>query len=75
MAAHGHVGGMLSPDGSGAETTLSQFRKAGVDEVALAELLQREGADSFDNSWHHLLDRLAAKRAALTSGAHAVVGA
>ena len=75
FAAHGHVGGMLSPDGGGAEATLSQFRKAGVDEVALAELLQREGADAFDKSWHHLLDRLAAKRAALTSGAHAVVGA
>ena len=27
FAAHGHVGGMLSPDGGGAEATLSQFRK------------------------------------------------
>jgi len=37
-----------------------------VDDAALAARLQSEGAASFDKSWRDLLERLAAKRTALT---------
>ena len=51
---------------------IATFRKAGIDDAALAAQLQREGADSFDASWKDLLQQLAAKRGAL-AGRHATV--
>ncbi|MFI5234877.1 MAG: transaldolase [Gemmatimonadales bacterium] len=66
FADHGRVSGVLSPDGGEAETVLAEFTRAGVDQAALATKLQRDGAASFDRSWKELLDRLAAKRTALT---------
>jgi transaldolase len=66
FADHGRVGGLLAADGGEAEAALARFRLAGVDDVALAAQLQREGAESFDKSWKDLLHRLAAKRAALS---------
>jgi transaldolase len=71
FADHGRVGALLPSDGGEADSVLAAFRRAGVDDEALADRLQREGAESFDQSWKDLLDRLAAKRAALASGAHA----
>ena len=65
LADHGRVGGVLPVDGGDAEDVLGEFARAGVDDTALAARLQSEGAASFDSSWKDLLERLAAKRAAL----------
>ena len=71
-ADHGCVGTLLSPDGGETESVIATFRKAGIDDAALAAQLQREVADSFDASWKDLLQQLAAKRGALAGG-HATV--
>jgi transaldolase len=55
----------MAPDGGDAETVLAQISKAGVDVKALAARLQREGAEAFVKSWQELLQRIAAKAAAL----------
>jgi transaldolase len=65
LADHGEVGAMLSADGDNAEAELAEFTKAGVDLDALAEQLQREGADAFVKSWDDLLACIVDKSAAL----------
>jgi transaldolase len=74
FADHGRVSGVLSPDGGDAESVLAEFMRAGVNDAALAEQLQREGAASFVASWKDLLSCLAGKRAALLPPDHAAVG-
>jgi transaldolase len=74
FADHGRVTGVLPPDGGDADTVLAEFARAGVDDAALAARLQREGTASFDASWRDLLDRLAAKRAALAPPARSGAG-
>ena len=59
---HGTVRGVMPLDGGDAEAVLSQFAKAGVDDAALAQQLQREGAESFEKSWKSLMGRIAQKR-------------
>jgi transaldolase len=59
---HGAVRGVMPLDGGDAEAVLSQFAKAGVDDSALAQQLQREGAESFEKSWKSLMGRIAQKR-------------
>ena len=71
FADHGRVKGALRPDGGDAEAVLAEFKRAGVDETALAARLQRQGAASFDTSWKDLLGRVAAKRAMLAQHAAA----
>ena len=44
---------------------LAEFRRAGIDDVALAASLQKEGADAFSTSWHVLLERIEEKRGSL----------
>ncbi|HUI65150.1 MAG TPA: transaldolase [Bacteroidota bacterium] len=61
FADHGEVGSVLPVDAGDAEVVLSQFAKAGIDDKALAEELQREGALAFDQSWNELIDRLKSK--------------
>lgn len=61
FADHGHVGDLMAADGGDAEHTLADFATAGVDHHALATQLQRDGAQSFDKSWHSLLDSIASK--------------
>ena len=56
----------LRENGGDAEAVLAEFAAAGVDDGALADRLQREGAASFDASWKDLLERLARKRLQLT---------
>lgn len=68
FADHGRVDGVLPLDGGDAEATIAEFARAGVDDAALADRLQREGAASFDKSWKDLLERLAEKRAKLARG-------
>ncbi|MDQ6887938.1 MAG: transaldolase [Gemmatimonadota bacterium] len=74
FADHGQVNGLLSPDGGDADWVLSECRRVGIDDAALAAQLQLEGAQSFDESWNDLLDRLAAKRAALAPSAPETAG-
>jgi len=74
FADHGRVEGVLPLDGGDAEAVLAEFRRAGVDDTALAAQLQREGTASFDKSWKDLLDRLAAKRAMLAQRDRAAAG-
>lgn len=59
---HGAVRGVMPLDGGDAEAVLSQFAKAGVDDAAMAQQLQREGAESFEKSWKSLMGRIAQKR-------------
>ena len=65
LADHGALGGILTADGGDGEETLARFVSAGVDVDALAGQLQDEGAKAFVNSWHELMDVIAAKSADL----------
>ncbi len=65
LADHGALGGILTADGGDGEEALARFASAGVDVDALAGQLQDEGAKAFVNSWHDLMDVIAAKSADL----------
>jgi transaldolase len=69
FADHGEVRGALPVDGGDAEHVIDEFRRLGVDDAALADQLQVEGAQAFDKAWHDLLDCIAAKGEALDSAA------
>jgi len=64
-ADHGEAGTLLSHDGGNAEAEIAEFTKAGVDVNALAQQLQREGADAFVKSWDDLLACIVEKSAEL----------
>ncbi len=61
FADHGKVGAPMPPDGGDAELTLAQFKRAGIDDAALATALQREGALAFAKSWSDLMAVIATK--------------
>jgi transaldolase len=63
VADHGKVTGAMAVDGGDAEKTLAEFAAAGIDVNAVAEQLQREGADAFVKSWNGLMQRIADKGA------------
>lgn len=65
FAEHGKVDVALPVDGGNAEAVLAEFRRAGIDEEALAARLQKEGADAFSKSWHSLLACIEGKRGSL----------
>jgi len=65
LADHGQVEGVLPIDGGDAERVIAEFRRAGVDDEAVAKQLQIEGTQTFDKAWRELLDCIAAKRKAL----------
>src|SRR6266849_5082616 len=65
LADHGEIGAMLPHDGGNAEQELAEFTRAGVNLAALADQLQREGADAFVKSWDDLMAQIAAKSAML----------
>jgi len=65
FADHGKVNDVLPVDGGDAEEILAGFAKVGVDDAALAAQLQREGAQSFAESWNELMDSIASKSNAL----------
>ncbi len=67
FADHGRVGAPLPADGGNAEAVLAEFARAGVDVMALAARLQREGADAFVRSWRTLLARILEKCDSLAS--------
>lgn len=61
FADHGKVGGVMPKDGGDAEAVIAEFKKAGIDDAALAADLQRDGAKSFDKSWNEMISVLATK--------------
>ena len=65
FAEHGHATRTLPADGGDTEETLRQFEAAGVDVAALAGQLQRDGAQSFEESWNKLMRSLASKRSSV----------
>ena len=65
FADHGQVRGVMAIDGGDADALLAQIAKAGVDIDALAEKLQRDGAQAFVKSWQQLLQRIHDKAGAL----------
>ncbi len=66
FADHGKVGATMPADGGSAEAVIEDFRRQGIDDDALAERLQREGADAFSKSWRALLARIGDKSSQLT---------
>ena len=67
FAEHGHITRTMPVDGGDAEDVLGQFTKAGVDVAALGDQLQREGAQSFVDSWNKLIRSLASKSSRRTN--------
>jgi len=64
---HGEVADFLSADASPAEMTIARFVAAGVDLEQLAARLQVEAAESFERSWHELLENIAVKSTSLAA--------
>lgn len=63
FADHGRVGVTLPTDGGFAEVVLSEFRREGVNEGALAARLQRDGVEAFAQSWRALMSKIETKSA------------
>ena len=63
FADHGAVSGSMPADGGDAEHVLAAYEKAGFDLTALAQQLQKEGADSFTKSWQDLMAQVESKSA------------
>jgi transaldolase len=61
FAEHGKVGELMPADGGNAEEVVAEIVEAGIDPLALAEQLQRDGAEAFDKSWESLLASIEAK--------------
>jgi transaldolase len=68
FADHGSAGAPMATDGGDFEARLRRYADAGIDVDALAKRLQEEGADAFVKSWNQLLERIASKAGALSSG-------
>lgn len=68
FADHGVVPPVPLPAGGDAEQTLAAFAVAGVDVESYAAELQQAGADAFVDSWRSLLQSIAGRRAAVTTG-------
>ncbi len=67
FAKDGHVGDPMPVDGGYAEQTIDEIRREGVDIEALADTLQKEGAESFKKSWSGLVGGLEEKITKLTA--------
>jgi transaldolase len=65
FADHGTIGATMPAGGGSAEAVIEEFRRQGVDDNALAERLQREGADAFSKSWRALLAQIGKKSSQL----------
>ncbi len=69
FAEHGEAGEPLPADGGDAEEILQAHREAGMEPDQLAEQLQAEGKESFNDSWRDLLDSISSERERLGSAA------
>ena len=65
FADHGQFKDTLPRNGGDATAVVAEFRRAGIDDAALAATLQREGAEAFSKSWNELMDCLASKSSSL----------
>jgi len=65
FAEHGHVRGAIPRGGGEWGQVLEEYRSVGIDVAKLGADLQKEGAESFDDSWRDLLKALEAKSKAL----------
>jgi transaldolase len=65
FADHGKVKDAMRFDGGDAEAVIAKFKRAGVDDDALAADLQREGDEAFAKSWSDLMTLIASKSEAL----------
>jgi len=61
FADHGEVREPIPADGGDAAELATAFAEAGIDMDSLAQQLQREGAQKFEESWNDLLSCIAAK--------------
>jgi transaldolase len=68
LADHGNTAMAMATDGGNCEATLRQISAAGIDLDLLAEKLQRQGAESFVDSWQQLLQRVAEKAHSRSAG-------
>jgi transaldolase len=64
---HGHAAKAMPADGGDSETTLAQFRAAGVDVDALAAKLQTDGAENFVDAWNDLMAHIDQQSSALAA--------
>ena len=65
FAEHGKGGSPMSLNGVDAESVITKLRALGIDDGALADRLQREGAEAFLKSWTSLLAGIAHKTSQL----------
>jgi transaldolase len=65
FADHGRVGELLTPEPGPAAGALARFADVGVDVDAVGRSLQEKGAAAFVASWRSLVERIAAKAAAI----------
>jgi transaldolase len=72
FADHGQAGPMMRRGRGDGETELAIFAEAGVDTGALAERLQKEGIESFINSWNELIESIASKSVELAKSSSAI---
>ena len=63
MEAVTEVDGPMDTNGGDCEAVLSRIADAGVDVMALAQKLQIDGRDSFNDSWHAMIKDIASKTA------------
>jgi transaldolase len=68
FAGHGQCRYTMPIDGGDAEAVLRAYAEAGIDVDALAQRLQREGAESFAASWKDLLRGLETKASKFAGG-------
>lgn len=71
FADHGRIGPVMSADGGDCEAVLAKFAEIGIDTDALADQLQKEGAESFVNSWNELIESTTSKGEQLTKAGSA----
>ena len=67
VAEHGSATQHLTNTAGAADAAVAACREAGIDVDALAERLQREGAESFAKSWNSLLDNIASKASSVSN--------
>ena len=65
FSEHGRVGGVIPRNGGDCEQVLAEFRSVGIDVAKLGADLQKQGTESFDDSWRDLLKAIEAKSKAL----------
>ncbi len=61
LAENGVTPNVLSRDGGNVETVIAEFVRVGVDDALMANQLQREGVQSFTDSWCDLMTCITTK--------------